>query len=225
MCNPQAKNGLYILKILLFFFNVIETTCPSEPKLFINLVLYRKSLQTPAVRDYKWKRWGTGVSPGAGRLVRGANTAVGRRSADAGTRVMLIESWPAREGVGRGRGTSGLSEAGCFLPEAWAWPLLPRDSYRLGGRVMAVQMAACSQEEQRGAGFLAALHSAQATAEPIPITLPIHAGATASAPGQTALLQARRLCWLSCLRPASTEFLTVLGWGKAPADALPSLAK
>lgn len=225
MCNPQAKNGLYILKILLFFFNVIETTCPSEPKLFINLVLYRKSLQTPAVRDYKWKRWGTGVSPGAGRLVRGANTAVGRRSADAGTRVMLIESWPAREGVGRGRGTSGLSEAGCFLPEAWAWPLLPRDSYRLGGRVMAVQMAACSQEEQRGAGFPAALRSAQATAEPIPITLPIHAGATASAPGQTALLQARRLCWLSCLRPASTEFLTVLGWGKAPADALPSLAK
>lgn len=204
---------------------MIETTCPSEPKLFINLVLYRKSLQTPAVRDYKWKRWGTGVSPGAGRPVRGANTAVGRRSADAGTRVMLIESWPAREGVGRGRGTSGLSEAGCFLPEAWAWPLLPRDSYRLGGRVMAVQMAACSQEEQRGAGFLAALHSDQATAEPIPITLPIHAGATASAPGQTALLQARRLCWLSCLRPASTEFLTVLGWGKAPADALPSLAK
>lgn len=55
LCNPQAKNGLYILKILLFFFNVIEPTCPSEPKLFINLVLYRKSLQTPAVRDYKWR--------------------------------------------------------------------------------------------------------------------------------------------------------------------------
>ena len=34
---------------------MIEPTCPSEPKLFINLVLYRKSLQTPAVRDYKWR--------------------------------------------------------------------------------------------------------------------------------------------------------------------------
>lgn len=222
LCSLQAKNGLHILKILLFFFlNVIETTCPSEPKLFINLVLYRKSLQTPAVRDYKWRRWGTGVSPGAGRQVRGANTAVGRRSADAGTRVMLIESWPAREGVGRGGGTRGLSEAGYFLPEVWAWPLLPRDSYRMGGRVMA----AFSQGERRGAGFPPALRSAQATAEPIPITLPIHAGATASAPGQTTLLQARKLCWLSCLRPASAEFLTVLGWGKAPADALPSLAK
>ena len=44
LCSPQAKNGLYIFKGLFFFLNVIETTCPSEPKLFINLVLYRKSL-------------------------------------------------------------------------------------------------------------------------------------------------------------------------------------
>lgn len=69
---------------------------------------------------------------------------------------------------------------------------------------MAVQTAACNWEEQRGAGFPPALRSAQAMAEPIPITLPIHASATASAPGQTALLQARRLCRLSCLRPANS---------------------
>lgn len=183
---------------------MIETTCPSEPKLFINLVLYRKSLLTPALRDYKWRRWRTGVSSGDGWLVRGANTVVGRRNADAHSRVMLIEFWLAGEGEGRGGGTSGLSEAGCFLPGAWAWVLLPCDSYRMGGRVMAVQRAACSQEEQRGAVFRPPLRPAQATAEPIPITLPIHAGATASAPGQAALLEARRLCRLSCLRPASS---------------------
>lgn len=56
------------------------------------------------------------MSSGDGWLVRGANTAVGRRNADAHSRVMLMESWLAREGEGRGGGTSGLSEAGCFLP-------------------------------------------------------------------------------------------------------------
>ena len=144
------------------------------------------------------------MSSGDGWLVRGANTAVGRRNADAHSRVMLIESWLARDGEGRGGGTSGLSEAGCFLPGAWAWVVLPSDSYRMGSRVMAVQRAACSQEEQRGAGFRPAPRPAQATAEPIPITLPIHAGATASAPGQAALLEAGRICWLSCLRPVSS---------------------